>query len=834
MADKHYLNEVKEFIDSAELRCNGDYQFEAGSRRLTSSNGLHIFESIPHCSSVEHQSLCAAKLSNEESVSNYDIQRAVDYLSFQIELLYVLTVIVLSRLYSFYNNHKMKLSVVRKFGAVVQKKRTTFKHVEVRSHLERWPVVVKCHEQLKNSSISFVVLVYVLILFEEKKRSVSGIFFHLSVMSSLLDDDFSRNFVNLFSINMHHSQQEREVMKSDDDSDSNEVYMAAQVGLILLKRNGELEKTNESLEKKLVEANEEMTQLKHELQLKLSLLRALAEEEEDQIINDSYYGLSYQDLQAKMKNLEEQNQKLQLEISHLKDIVASSVDREELLAVRYCKQRSDSQSKIQNLCEQLNEGKQVCMLQQSFLENLHKEIEDLHLLNSKLREENAELSQQLQSFQSMYTAVKTEMQKMERRYEALWDSLIEAESETKTLVANSDIELSGIQCGSAYVSLATELMNHCERNKTRRSKSPVSFQTNTNTTKLMKKALKWQLAMDSPTSVKFTVPVSSMLVRSPPAMEMPSPLMMIESTTPLPVSKIPLEPMTMIKSTPPPIQKKSSKPLMMIESTPPPPPSPPSSSSLGQSPWQSPAPLEMVVDETDRSRCSELDPPSSESVSSRCPTPEYGVPGVPGTKDLVRAIRRLKLKALQRSLSKQTTNPDEEIAASADVDHPVEVEDSGGLLGRIQRWLTCSLMPSCDKTLPQWSAACFVNTTGTYSFVNSQVLHPQVDSRLYNVPGLSFASKLTFGSYPLISAPLIVSSSRCCSCGQEVNSFDLVNNANTKRGTVVVNGGDSACLWTAEPGSATNCTWVRHMVVMPVFTKLYTDDANQNTGNKAE
>ncbi|KRX18809.1 Trafficking kinesin-binding protein 1 [Trichinella nelsoni] len=730
MAEKHYLNEVKEFINSAELRCNGDYQFDAGSRRLTSLNGLHFFESISHCSSDQHQSsLCASELSNEKSVSNYDIQRVVDYL-------------------------------------------------------------------------------------------------------------------------LHHSQQEREVMKSDDDSDLNEeVYMAAQVGLILLKRNGELEKTNESLEKKLVQANEEMTQLKHELQLKLSLLRALAEEEEDQIANDSYYGLSYQDLQAKMKSLEEQNQKLQLEISHLKDIVASSVDREELFAV------PDSQSKIQNLCEQLNEGKQLCMLQQTFLENLHKEVEDLHLLNSKLREENAELSQQLQSVQAMYTAVKAELQKMEWRYEALWGSLIEAESETKTLVANSDIELSGIHCGSAYVSLAAELMNHCERNKRRQSKSPVSFQSNTNTTKLMKKALKWQLAMDSPTAVKFTVPVSPMPpIRSPQSrssssMEMPSSLMMIESTTPSPVSKIPLEPLmmikstpsptfkvlskslTMIESTPSPILKKSSKPLMMIESTPPP---PPQSSSLGQSPWQeSPVPLEMV-DETESKRCSELDPPSSESVSSRCPTPEYGVPGVPGTKDLVRAIRRLKLKALQRSLSKQTTNPDEEIAASADVDHPVEVEESGGLWGRIQRWLTCSLMPSYGKTLPQWSAACFVNTTGTYSFVNTQILHPQVDSRLYNVPGLSSASKLAFGSYPLISAPSIVSSSRCCSCGQEVNSFDLVNNANTKRGTVVVNGGDSSCLWTAESGSATNCTWVRHMVVLPVFTKFCTDDANQNTGNKAE
>ncbi|KRX76452.1 Trafficking kinesin-binding protein 1 [Trichinella sp. T6] len=691
MTAEYYLNEVKEFISNAK-RCYTNFHFDPRSRRLTASNGLQFLEDIQNLSSAQHQSLCAEKLSNEKSLSNDDIQRAVDYL-------------------------------------------------------------------------------------------------------------------------LQHSQQEREVMKSDDNTDVNdEVHMAAQVGLILLKRNGELEKTNESLEKKLAEANEEMTQLKHELQLKLSLLRALAEEEEDQITNDSYHGISYQDLQAKMKNLEEQNQKLQLEISHLKDIVASSVDREELLTVRYRKQRSDSQSKIQNLCEQLNEGKQVCMLQQTFLENLRKEIEELNSLNSKLREENAELSQQLQSFQAMHSSVKAELQKMERRYDALWCTLIEAESETKTLIANSDIELSGANCGSAYVSLAAELMNHCKRNKKRQSKSPVSLQSNTSTKKLMKKALKWQLAVDSPMSVKLRVPVSPMLIRSSPSRassytEMQSSLIMMESTTTPPVSKMPL------------------KPLMMIEST-----SPPQSSSLGKSSVA----LEMV-DETDCNDCSELDPPSSESVSSRCPTPEYGVPGVPGTKDLVRAIRRLKLKALQRSLSKQTTNPDEEIAASADADHPVEAEESGGLLGRIQRWLTCSLMPSSyGKTLPQWSAACFVNTTGTYSFVNSQVLHPQVDSRLYNLPGLSSASKLAFGSHPLISVPSIVSSYRCCSCGQEVNSFDLVNNADTKRGTVVVNGGDSSCLWTAESGSATNCTWVRHLVVLPVFTKLCTDDANQNTGNKAE
>ncbi|KRX89513.1 Trafficking kinesin-binding protein 1 [Trichinella pseudospiralis] len=89
--------------------------------------------------------------------------------------------------------------------------------------------------------------------------------------------------------------------------------MAGQVGLILLKRNIVLQQTNECLEKKLMEVNEELTQLKHEVQPNLSLLRALAEKEEDRLLNDPYGGLSCDVLQEKMRNLEEQNQKLQLE-----------------------------------------------------------------------------------------------------------------------------------------------------------------------------------------------------------------------------------------------------------------------------------------------------------------------------------------------------------------------------------------------------------------------------------------------------------------------------------------------------------------------------------------
>ncbi|KRZ12254.1 Trafficking kinesin-binding protein 1 [Trichinella zimbabwensis] len=241
---KSYMDEVKEFINSAELsQYNGDHQFEAGNRRLASSSRLPFPKPTPYSASAQQQSACVAKLSNEETMSNYEILRTLDYL----------------------------------------------------------------------------------------------------------------------------------------------LHMAAQVGLILLKRNSELQHTNESLEKKLIEVNKELTELKHELQLKLSLLRALAEEEGDQLMNNPYGSLSYQDLQEKMRNLEEQNPKLQLEGKrHLK---CSKIFIIELLSKRY----PHSQFKIQNLSEQLSEGKEVCMQQQAFIESLQKEMEQLDLLNSKLREEKNEL-----------------------------------------------------------------------------------------------------------------------------------------------------------------------------------------------------------------------------------------------------------------------------------------------------------------------------------------------------------------------------------------------------------------------------------------------------------
>ncbi|KRY81461.1 Trafficking kinesin-binding protein 1 [Trichinella pseudospiralis] len=734
MDKKSYIEEVKEFINSAQLsQCNGDHQFEAGSRRFASSSRLPLIKPTSYNTSAFQQSGCVAKLPNEQAVNNYDISRTLDYLIFLIRCF-------------------ISKGVVRR---------------------------------------SFSTFIQLL------RRGKASHFYEQVHFNQL----------------MLHSQQAREMMESDNDKDTialssnDEVHMAAQVGLILLKRNSELQQTNENLEKRLMEVNEEMTQLKHELQLKLSLLRALAEEEEDQLLNGQYGGLSCDVLQEKMRNLEEQNQKLQLEIRHLKEIVTTTVDREELLTKRYRKHCSHFELKIRNLNEQLSEDKEVCMQQQAFIESLQKDIEQLDVLNSKLREENEELNQQLRAVQSMYSEVKEELYRLQQQYNPLWGTLAEAEDETKAIVRDTDLDLSGSFAGSMYISLATELKNHCNTSQMQQKKSPASCHSETKTANLMRNALKWQLRRDSPSTKIFGEPSSSILIASPPSrsshfVEMSSPLMML-----------------MIQSTP-------------LPSTPPPPPSP-LPSSLALSLWQGFIKMILMTSIAQNWILRRL----NQLAAGRCPTPEYGVPGVPGTKDLVRAIRRLKLKALQRSLCKIQSNSGSELAASTDSSD--EVDNSGGLFSRIQRWLTSSLMPSFEKASPQCSAACFVNTASTYSFVNSQVLHPQLHNRLYNLPGMLSASKFAFASSSssssssFISTPSIVSGCCCCYSGQEMNNFNVVNNANTKRGTVVING-DSSCQWTAELGSATNCTWIRQMVVLPVCNKLFTDGANQDTGSNTD
>ncbi|CDW57114.1 HAP1 N domain containing protein [Trichuris trichiura] len=86
-----------------------------------------------------------------------------------------------------------------------------------------------------------------------------------------------------------------------------DLELAAKIGKSLLERNHELQQTNELLEERLNSANDQVTQLKHDLQQKVNLLQMVTDEEYDRSFAqwqehsshiDSLYGSLASELEA--------------------------------------------------------------------------------------------------------------------------------------------------------------------------------------------------------------------------------------------------------------------------------------------------------------------------------------------------------------------------------------------------------------------------------------------------------------------------------------------------------------------------------------------------------
>lgn len=73
--------------------------------------------------------------------------------------------------------------------------------------------------------------------------------------------------------------QRKNINQNDGDRFQKEkdLELAARIGKSLLERNKELQKTNDYLEEQVNLANEQVTQLKHELQQKVDLLQLVTE-----------------------------------------------------------------------------------------------------------------------------------------------------------------------------------------------------------------------------------------------------------------------------------------------------------------------------------------------------------------------------------------------------------------------------------------------------------------------------------------------------------------------------------------------------------------------------
>ncbi|XP_073464010.1 huntingtin-associated protein 1 isoform X1 [Aquarana catesbeiana] len=223
-----------------------------------------------------------------------------------------------------------------------------------------------------------------------------------------------------------------------------DLELAARIGQSLLKQNRELTARNEYLEEQLEAAKEEVYQLRHEVSMREDLLHLytsnLDSESTSAIAtplprNHSSFCLE-QDvhldaLQQKLKILEEDNQKMRNEASHILDRTNDYEDQESSLMLDCVEQFSEVSKQVALLAEELARRGEDAARQQEEISQLLAQIVHLQQKCRTNSAENEELHQHLAAVKERECFLKTELQDLLEKHRESEEMLHEAQEELK-------------------------------------------------------------------------------------------------------------------------------------------------------------------------------------------------------------------------------------------------------------------------------------------------------------------------------------------------------------------------------------------------------------------
>ncbi|XP_075685883.1 trafficking kinesin-binding protein 2 isoform X2 [Rhinoderma darwinii] len=226
-----------------------------------------------------------------------------------------------------------------------------------------------------------------------------------------------------------------------------DLELAARIGQALLKRNHNLTEQNESLEEQLSQALDHVNQLQHELSKKDDLLRVVSiaseESETDSSCstplrsNDSFtitHGLLQLDnLNVKLRELEEENLALRSKASHLKTETITYEEKEQQLVIDCVKEIRESSAQIGKLTDELSNKSEEIVGYQEEISTILSQIVDLQ---HKLREsaiEKEELRIHLQASKEAQRQLTDELHDIQDRNAECQGMLHEAQDELKML-----------------------------------------------------------------------------------------------------------------------------------------------------------------------------------------------------------------------------------------------------------------------------------------------------------------------------------------------------------------------------------------------------------------
>lgn len=230
---------------------------------------------------------------------------------------------------------------------------------------------------------------------------------------------------------------------------------AAELGRSLLNRNYELKNRNEFLEEALNTTNDMVVQLRHDLQARSNLLHFYMDYETD--VDGCSSGQSNsENLQRKIKRLEDENQSLKKESKNLKKIFSEYEENEQLNISEWTKQLDTANEKINNLQHLLAEKTEECGIQNFEVERLLKEITTRSIHEKALANEAADLQIQLQDALAMHEELAAQVNDLQERYTEVLAMLRDANEELRTYRQNESAYRTSTP-DSLYDSLASEI-----------------------------------------------------------------------------------------------------------------------------------------------------------------------------------------------------------------------------------------------------------------------------------------------------------------------------------------------------------------------------------------
>ncbi|XP_068986899.1 trafficking kinesin-binding protein milt isoform X4 [Bombus flavifrons] len=214
-----------------------------------------------------------------------------------------------------------------------------------------------------------------------------------------------------------------------------DLELTARIGKELLSHNQKLEATVTSLETDLKEANENITQLTHELAKKTELIQILTNDvEESSSESGSPTGLRSINLdmmQKKISCLEDENKQLRIEFANLMHDADNSEEQEAKLVKDIADQLASANLEVHGISDELDKQKEENRLQHEQIVSLTEKLAKTELRLAQLMAEHDEMSATLHITKDNQNTLANELADFKTQYAEVINLLAETQEQLR-------------------------------------------------------------------------------------------------------------------------------------------------------------------------------------------------------------------------------------------------------------------------------------------------------------------------------------------------------------------------------------------------------------------